>query len=73
MISDHARFWERIRQCRDDFDQIKNQQDWMFVDWLVAEYGIQLQTQQTSGHIEVNRYDIVDEQRYMIFLLKYGA
>jgi hypothetical protein len=58
-------YFESLRSARlgcSDFDD--------FIPWLEQSYGIQVNLD--SFGMITDSYDIVDEQKYLIFLLKYG-
>ena len=66
--------WARIRRARAEFDNefehIPDMEDKDFVAWLGWTYGIKL-TMTLDLRIE-NNFEIVDAQKYTVFLLKYS-
>jgi hypothetical protein len=69
-----AQDWTRVRRAREEFDKeyehIPDMEDKDFISWLVWTYGIQL-TMTLDQRIE-NNFEIVDAQKYTVFLLKYS-
>ena len=69
-----AQDWARVRRAREEFDKeyehIPDMEDKDFVAWLVWTYGIQL-TMTSDFRLELN-FEIVDAQKYTVFLLKYS-
>ena len=69
-----AQDWARVRRAREEFDKeyehIPDMEDKDFVAWLVWTYGVQL-TMTLDQRIE-NNFEIVDAQKYTVFLLKFN-
>ena len=66
----------RIRRARAEFDEEYKyvpdiaEDDKHFVSWLAWTYGIQLRLDATFAVESI--FDIVDDQKYTVFLLKYS-
>lgn len=62
-------FWRKLRKLKSEIDLGGLE----FQDWLVEEYGVKLTlTSNTAGQTGYDpQAEIVDEQKYLIFLLKY--
>ena len=58
-------YWRRLRQCYTDFDGELDD----FIVFLNRQYGIRMSLTMT-GEI-AGDYAIVDEQAYLLFLMKY--
>ena len=66
-------YWEALKKVRKDYmndvSQLAGQFDaYDFEDYLVANYGLKMNI--VNGNI-TDGYEIVDEKKYLIFLLKY--
>ena len=61
--------WLKIRKARSEFDGEKL--DTSFFKWLIEKYGIKLRIGD-GDTIDLN-CDIVDEKKYMLFLLKFSG
>ena len=74
VLGANAQDWARVRRAREEFDKeyehIPDMEDKDFVAWLVWTYGIQL-TMTSDFRLELN-FEIVDAQKYTVFLLKYS-
>lgn len=64
------RYWSMLRSARQDFNKLPGFTPTEFWDWLCSNYGIKAQFHE-SGNV-TNTADIVDEKKYLMFLLKYG-
>jgi len=66
--------WARIRRARAEFDEeykyIPDMNTEDFAVWLAHTYGIQLKLDATFAVESV--FDIVDDQKYTLFLLKHS-
>ena len=66
--------WARIRRARADFDKeyeyIPDMDTKDFSAWLAHNYGIQLKLDATFAVESI--FEIVDDQKYTVFLLKYS-
>ena len=74
VLGANAQDWARVRRAREEFDKeyehIPDMEDKDFVAWLAWTYGIQL-TMTSDFRLELN-FEIVDAQKYTVFLLKYS-
>jgi hypothetical protein len=62
-------YWEALKKVRKEYmDQNKEFDAYDFEDYLVGQYGLQMNI--VNGNI-TDGYDIVDEKKYLIFLLKF--
>lgn len=66
--------WRTLQLAKTEFENILAKQELKydidaFYSWLAEEYGIRLQT--VNGMIGP-AFDIVDEQKYLIYKLKFG-
>ena len=67
-----AHFWAAMRQCRDSEGREHCQTNLSTFQWFRDTYGIELQlSSEYTDHIKTE-VRIVDEQKYLIFLLKYS-
>ena len=65
----YSEHWNAIKQARQDWLEIKDQVDLpAFPGWLQDKYGIKL-IELDSGLS--TSFDVVDESKYIMFLLKY--
>jgi len=77
VLGAEAQDWARIRRAREEFDQEFRavpdiaEDDKMFVSWLAGTYGIQLTMAPNHG-IENTFQQIIDAQKYTVFLLKFS-
>jgi hypothetical protein len=66
--------WARIRRARAEFDEeffhVPDIDTSDFAVWLAHTYGIQLKLDATFAVESV--FEIVDDQKYTVFLLKYS-
>lgn len=70
----HERYdhWRRIRAARADWNKDNNHETkdvQTYFEWLEQTHGIKVHLDQ-SGNI-TEYYDIVDEHKYFLFMLKY--
>ena len=62
-------YWEALKQVRKEFmAQNKEFDAYDFEDYLIGQYGIRMNI--VNGNI-TDGYEIVDEKKYLIFLLKF--
>jgi hypothetical protein len=62
-------YWEALKKVRKEYMQQNKQFDaYDFEDYLIGQYGIKMNI--VNGNI-TDGYEIVDEKKYLIFLLKY--
>jgi hypothetical protein len=63
-------FWTALKKVREEFDALRDSDQYDgFETYLRETYGVQLHFN-NEGNIE-QRVDIVDEQKYLFFRLKY--
>ena len=60
---------QQIKDAKKDYDT-QHPQSEMFFPWLLENYGIQLHF---DGPLITTDYTVTDEQKYLIFLLKYSG
>ena len=76
VLGAEAQDWARIRRARTEFDEefwaVPDiaEDDKHFVSWLAWTYGIQLRLDASFAVESI--FDIVDDQKYTVFLLKYS-
>ena len=74
VLGSNAQDWTRIRRAKADFDQeyehIPDIDERDFSLWLAHNYGIQLKLDGTFAVETI--FEIVDNQKYTVFLLKYS-
>jgi hypothetical protein len=65
----HVDFWHKLRKANNEY----NIPAWEFKDKMLEEYGIRLNLSTNSAGQEGYEpmVTIVDEQKYLLFLLKY--
>lgn len=62
-------YWEALKKVRKEYmSQNKEFDAYDFEDYLVGQYGLKMNI--VNGNI-TDGYEIVDEKKYLIFLLKY--
>jgi hypothetical protein len=62
-------YWEALKKVRTEYMQQNREFDaYDFEDYLVGQYGIKMNI--VNGNI-TDGYEIVDEKKYLIFLLKF--
>jgi hypothetical protein len=62
-------YWEALKKVRKEYmSQNKEFDAYDFEDYLVGQYGLKMNI--VNGNI-TDGYEIVDEQKYLIFLLKF--
>jgi hypothetical protein len=62
-------YWEALKQVRKEFmAQNKEFDAYDFEDYLIGQYGVKMNI--VNGNI-TDGYEIVDEKKYLIFLLKF--
>jgi hypothetical protein len=71
VIGNESELWTKIISARDEYEREHGQQHTQeyFHLWLVNTYGIELRFQE--GMVSLNAR-IVDEGKYMLFLLRWG-
>ena len=76
VLGAEAQDWARVRRAREEFDEEFQavpdiaEDDKHFVSWLAWTYGIQLRLDASFAVESI--FDIVDDQKYTVFLLKYS-
>ena len=76
ILGAEAQDWARIRRARTEFDEefwaVPDiaEDDKHFVSWLAWTYGIQLKLDASFAVESI--FEIVDDQKYTVFLLKYS-
>lgn len=65
------KYWENLRKLRAEFSNQTNSTDYLkFAEWLKDTYGF---TPIFTGEGEItDDIRIVDEKKYMVYILKYG-
>jgi hypothetical protein len=63
-------FWKVLIKLKDEFSLTTDYTVDAFLEWLEQTQGIELLLDSTSGGI-TDDYRIVDEQKYLVFTLKY--
>ena len=62
-------YWEALKKVRKEYMSQNKQFDaYDFEDYLIGQYGLKMNI--VNGNI-TDGYEIVDEKKYLIFLLKY--
>ena len=62
-------YWEALKKVRKEYlEQNKEFDAYDFEDYLIGQYGIRMHI--VNGNI-TDGYEIVDEKKYLIFLLKF--
>jgi hypothetical protein len=62
-------YWEALKKVRKEYMQQNKEFDaYDFEDYLVGQYGLKMNI--VNGNI-TDGYEIVDEKKYLIFLLKF--
>ena len=67
----------RLRRCKEYYDQLANAvpigQGFLTFDDFVREwYGVKMQLDTGDGGIALD-YEILDEQKYLLFVMKFGS
>jgi hypothetical protein len=63
-------FWRTLRKANADYLKLDTMGDGTFGEFILYNYGIQLYFDD-AGNIKAH-FDIVDEQKHLIFVLKYA-
>ena len=64
-------YYRTLYDCRTEFGRdVRHDDDCTFKDWMLETYGIGI-VFDGDGNTKGD-YDIVDEQKYVVFLLKYA-
>ena len=71
---DHAKsyrwhYWRKLMRVLEEFETTGSDRS-MFPNWLIEQYGIKMQYD-SNGNI-TDEIDIVDEQKHLLFELKYA-
>ena len=62
-------YWEALKKVRKEYMAQNNEFDaYDFEDYLIGQYGIRMNI--VNGNI-TDGYEIIDEKKYLIFLLKF--
>jgi hypothetical protein len=62
-------YWEALKKVRKEYmEQNKEFDAYDFEDYLIGQYGLRMNI--VNGNI-TDGYEIVDEKKYLIFLLKF--
>ena len=76
VLGAEAQDWARVRRAREEFDKefwaVPDiaEDDKHFVSWLAWTYGIQLKLDASFAVESI--FEIVNDQKYTVFLLKYS-
>lgn len=70
IVGGASEYFVRLRKVKAEWDQDTNPVRLEFQDYLRSEYGIQMKMDDSGIGIA---YDIVDEKKHTLFLLKFGA
>ena len=67
----------RLRKCKEEYDRLADaveigQGFLTFTDFAREWYGVRMVMDTGDGGISLD-YEVVDEQKYMIFVLKFGS
>ena len=67
----------RLRKCKEEYDRLADaveigQGFLIFTDFVREWYGVKMVMDTGDGGISLD-YEVVDEQKYMIFVLKFGT
>ncbi len=67
----------RLRKCKEEYDRFAEaveigQGFLTFTDFACEWYGVRMVMDTGDGGISLD-YEVVDEQKYMIFVLKFGS
>lgn len=68
VIGDAGTTWVKVTRAKREHDRLQSKES--FYVWLQQEYGLKLQFT-PDGDLQLAN-EIVDEQKYMIFLLKFS-
>jgi hypothetical protein len=68
IIGDAGTTWVKVSRAKSEYDQLTTTES--FYVWLQSEYGLKL-TFTPDGDLQLAN-EIVDEQKYTIFLLKFS-
>ena len=69
IIGGDASHYIRLRRCKEEYDQEARELN--FVDYVKEQYGIELEWGNDNG-IGLD-YAVVDEKKYMVFVLKFSV
>lgn len=68
------KYWQTLKNLRDEYlketqNNVNNLEPQVFLVWVEEKYGIKPKL--FDNHI-TDDYDIIDEKKYMVYVLKYG-
>ena len=67
--SNRWNYWEALKKVRKEYmEQNKEFDAYDFEDYLIGQYGLKMNI--VNGNI-TDGYEIIDEKKYLIFLLKF--
>jgi len=67
-----ANFWAAMRECRDSEGRAHCRTTLTMIQWFRETYGIELQMSADEMYLVDPEVVIVDEPKYLMFLLKYA-
>lgn len=70
-VMGNASFWAAVRECRDGEGRAHCRTTSTTIQWFRETYGVELQLSDEFIDSIKPEVRIVDEQKYMMFLLKY--
>lgn len=69
-LKNRYKFWDKLKQLRIEFMETHDEfhaED--FVEWINEKFGIKVEMNATGI---TDTYEITDEKKYIVFILKYG-
>ena len=77
IIGGDSNHYIRLRRCKEYYDQLADavpigQGFLTFNDFVREWYGVKMQLDTGDGGIALD-YEVVDEQKYLVFMLKFGS
>ena len=64
------RYWDMLGRARKDYYKDNPEVDTLFRSYMIDTYGLEVMYR--DGFI-IDEHKIVDEKKYLMFLLKYGS
>ena len=74
LMADPGHFWRKMQRCKADYDRLDPHPGVLpehFHQWVLAEYGIEFLP--AHDNFIASLCNIVDEQKYLLFELKYSG
>jgi hypothetical protein len=61
-------YWRRLRLAMSDF-KYKDVKDYNFKNWMLVQWGLEIELDENGSY--TSNYFVIDDKKYMLFMLKY--